>query len=118
MILFIFFIFVSAIFYVLNVFYKKTHPDASFFYVFMIGLLFALIQNVIRIPTLYYYGKNIDSITTFAVINLSSLLAFVLYSKYVLQEKTYIISYIIISIIVSLIIFNNYIVAKLKGKTK
>jgi hypothetical protein len=118
MLLFVFFIFISTIFHTLSVFYQKAHPNEGYFYVLIMGLLFAITQNMIRITSLYFYGKKIDNITIFTVINVCTLASYLLYSHFILHDTQYLISYVILLLSVGLIILNEYIVTKLKGKIK
>lgn len=88
-----------------KLFQKKNYP---FKYIFAGSLFLAIIGYCIKIPLFYYYGYE-DVITIYILY--ISIISFTvaLYSKFILNSKINTHTYVILSIIVLLIILNEYL---------
>jgi len=88
-------------------YYKKT--DKSFLFIFFISLFFGILSYFIKIPLLYYYGDEHDTITTYilSIVILTFLL--VLHSKFILNEKVKIHTYIIIVLMIFLVLLDKHL---------
>ena len=109
----VFGIIIYAILYVVASFGYKLSPSNgySFKYIFAGSLLAAIIGYSIKIPLFYYYGK--DDIISIYILYTAILSVMVsLYSKFILRSKVRTHTYVILSIIVLLVILNEYLTMK------
>lgn len=110
LIIFIFLIFFSTIPYCYANFYAKIKgADHNFFNILLVALGFALIEYLIRVPAIYYYGKKVNSILAYTIILISTFISLTLYSKYVLNETIPTSTYITIFLIILILIINSCI---------
>jgi hypothetical protein len=87
-------------------YYKK--KEKGFLFIFFISLFFGILSYCVKIPILYYFDEN-DSITTYilSIVILTFLL--LLHSKFILNEKVKIHTYIIIVFMVFLVLLDKYL---------
>ena len=110
---------IFSILYVIASFGYKLFPKNAypFKYIFAGSLLAAIIGYFIKIPLFYYYGK--DDVITLYILYISIISVTVsLYSKFILHNKIPTHTYVILSLIVLLIILNEYLTMKSNNITK
>lgn len=98
----------ASIFYTFASFYFRfaENNNIKFNYIFAISIILGIISYSIKIPTFYYFGKNIN-IKLINIIYLAVTFIFVtLYSNIILKEPTSMHTFIITFLIVSLLILN------------
>jgi len=112
-ILFIFLLSCSAIFYAYGNFYSKI-PGVSqnFWHIYLISILFVVIEYTFRIPAVVILGKNMNSILVYTIIQAITFVVIILFSKFVLKEEVKPITYGLLLIIMTLIIAHNIIIKK------
>jgi O-antigen/teichoic acid export membrane protein len=115
--IFVFLIFVSSIFYCFANFYSKIPGiKDNFLKILFISLFFVLVEYLFKIPAIYYYGKEINSILSYSIIMVSIFISLVFFSKYILKEEIPMITYISVLLIIIILIAHNYILEKNKIK--
>jgi uncharacterized protein (DUF486 family) len=114
-IIFIILISLSSIVYQVSNFYNK-RPDIgnNFPKILFISLCFAMIEYCLKIPAMYYYGKNINSIVTYSFILVTIFIFLVINSKFILKEKIHYVTYIAIFLIIIILIIHGIIINKIK----
>ena len=113
--IFIFLIFVSSIFYCFANFYSKIPGiKDNFLKLLFISLFFVLVEYLFKIPAIYFYGKEINSILSYSIIMVSIFISLVFFSKYILKEEIPMITYICVLLIIIILIAHNYILEKNK----
>ena len=112
-ILFVFLLFCSAIFYSYGNFYSKI-PGVShnFWKIYLISILFVVIEYTFRIPAIVILGKNMNSILVYTIVQAITFCVVILFSKFVLKEEVKPITYGLLLIIMTLIIAHNIIIKK------
>jgi hypothetical protein len=106
---------IVSIFYVIASFGYKYLEERhySFKYIFLISLLSGLMVYVIKVPLFYYYGLD-NALITYMLYMIVVSVAVTLYSTLVLREKIEIHTYIILSIIISLFLLDEYLTSLYK----
>ena len=109
--LFLIGIILSCTFYTLGTYYFKFGIDNNikFKYIYIISIIFGIMSYVIKIPLFYYFLKDINIILINTFFLLITFILITLYSKFILNEKIFLHTYIILFFIVLLIILNNYL---------
>ena len=87
-------------------YYEK--KERSFWFIFFISLFFGIISYFIKIPLLYYYGKE-DTLSTYILSIVILTFLVMLHSKYILSEKIQLHTDIITILIVFLVVLNAYL---------
>ncbi len=87
-------------------YYEK--KNKSFIFIFTICLSLAILSYIIKIPLFYYYAKK-NTLMTHILQTVIISFVLVIYSKYILDEKIYIHTYIILFLILFLVILNEYL---------
>ena len=99
-----------SIFYVLASFgytYSKNN-NYSFKHIYLISLIFGIMVYLIKIPLFYYYGlDNTLIMYTLYLIVVSTTV--ILYSHFVLKEKSHVHTRVILTIIIGLFALDNYL---------
>jgi len=86
----------------------STNNKYSFKYIFLVSLICGIMVYLIKIPLFYYYGLDNSLIMyTLYLIVVSTTVIF--YSHFILKEKTYMHTRIILTIIIGLFVLNNYL---------
>ena len=98
-----------------NFYSKMPGITGSFIKIFLISLGFAVIEYSIKIPAIYYFGKHISSIANTLIILTCIFVSIMIYSKYILKEKVYNITYFTLALIVAILFGHSYIVEKIKN---
>jgi hypothetical protein len=101
---------IVSIFYVLASFgykYLEEH-NVSFKYIYILSLLAGVMVYVIKIPLFYYYDLD-NALITYMLYMIVVSVTVTLFSTFVLKEKIHTHTYIIMSIIMCLFIFNDYL---------
>ena len=113
LILFVILLFFAGIFYSFGNFYSKI-PGVSnnFEKIFLMSLLFVIIEYSIRVPAIFYLVKNMSSILIYTIIQAVTFFVVILFSKYVLKEEVQPITYALVIVIMTLIIVHNIIIKK------
>jgi len=83
--------------------------------IMLISLLFAMIEYGLKVPAMFYYGKNINSIFTYTVILVTIFICLSVYSKFILKEDIHLITYLTLILIIIILIIHSYIVDKLNN---
>lgn len=111
-------IFIFSIFYVIASFGYKffSNKGYSFKYIFAGSLLAAIIAYCIKIPLFYYYGKD-DVITIYILYTAILSITVSLYAKFILHSKVYTHTYVILSLVVLLVILNEFLTMKINNLT-
>ena len=106
--LFIIGIILSSIFYTLASYYFRFADDNNikFKYIFIISIILGIISYSIKIPTFYYFAKNINIMFINIIYLVITFIFVTLYSKFILNEQIKLHTYIIIILVVLLIILN------------
>jgi len=86
----------------------STNNNYSFKYIYLISLIFGIIVYLIKIPLFYYYGLD-DTLLMYTLYLVIVSTTVILYSHFILKEKTHTHTIIIMSIIIGLFILNNYL---------
>ena len=104
-------IFFSALFYSIGSYYFRYGymNKIKFKYIFIISIICGIISYLIKIPVFYFLGKNMTIMYINILFLVISFLIITLYSKFILNETINIHTYIIFTIIVILIVLNNYL---------
>jgi uncharacterized protein (DUF486 family) len=115
-IIFIFLISISSIIYCFANFYNKlpSTKNETFLKILLMSLLFAFFEYLFKVPAMYYYGKNINSIMTYTFILVTIFIALTVFSKYILKEKVHNITYLTLLLVILILIGHNYIISKIK----
>jgi hypothetical protein len=102
-------IIISAIFYILASYYFRyaEQNNIKFIYIYLISIILGIISYSIKIPVFHFFGKDISIMILNIIFLVISFIIVIFYSKYVLNEKIPIYTYIISILIVLLIILNN-----------
>lgn len=99
-------------------FYSKIHGvKGSFYKIFAISLLFAILEYSIKIPTIFYFGKNLNSIANTLIILTCIFASLMIYSKFILREKVPLITYFTLALIIVILFAHSYLINKLKKET-
>jgi uncharacterized protein (DUF486 family) len=115
-IIFVSLIFASSIVYCFSNFYNKMPGvGTDFKKIMLISLLFAMIEYGLKVPAMFYYGKNINSIFTYTVILVTIFICLSVYSKFILKEDIHLITYLTLILIIIILIIHSYIVDKLNN---
>lgn len=111
----IFGIIIYSILYVIATFGYKFFPKQAypFKYIFAGSLLAAIIGYCIKIPLFYYYG-NEDGITIYILYTAILSVTVTVYTKFILHSKVNTHTYMILSLIILLVILNEYLNEKKK----
>jgi hypothetical protein len=100
-----------------NFYSKIPSIKGSFYNIFAISLLFAIIEYSIKIPTIFYFGKNLNSIANTLIILTCIFASLMIYSKFILQEKVPLITYFTLALIVTILFIHSYLINKLHKQT-
>lgn len=115
-IIFIVLIFISSIVFQFSNFYNKMPGVGNnFTKILLVSLFFALIEYGIKIPAMYYYGKNINSIMTYSLILVTIFICLIFNSKFILKEEVHSITYLTLIIIIVILIIHSVIINKIKN---
>jgi len=99
-----------------NFYSKLPGINDSFTKIFLISLFFAVMEYSIKIPAIYYFGKNINSIANTLIILTCIFVSLMIYSKYILKEKVYSVTYLTLALIIAILFGHSYIVEQIKNK--
>jgi len=114
-IIFICLIFISSIIYCFSNFYNKMPGIGNnFAKILLISLLFAIIEYCIKVPAMFYFGKNINSIFTYTIILVTIFICLSIYSKFILHEEIHLITYLTLVLIIIILIIHNVVIYKIK----
>lgn len=83
--------------------------NQSFPYIFFVSIIFGIISYSIKVPVLYFFGKNMSVMLLNIIILITIFITVTLYSYFILNEHISMHTYIIITIIILLIILNNWL---------
>ena len=89
----------------------------NFTKILLISLFFAVIEYSIKIPAMYYYGKNINSIMSYSIFLITIFICLILNSKFILKEDIHYVTYFTICLIIVILIFHSIILHKIKNGT-
>jgi hypothetical protein len=95
-----------------NFYSKIPGVSGSFYKIFAISLLFAVIEYSIKIPTIFYLGKNLNSIVNTLIILTCTFASLMIYSIFILKEKVPLITYFTFALIVFILFIHSYIINK------
>ena len=87
-------------------YFKKKEKD--FLFIFLVSLFFGILSYCVKIPLLYYYGQQ-DSVSTYILSIVILTFILILHSKFILNEKVKIHTYVIIFLIVFLVLLERYL---------
>jgi len=109
----IFFIglFLACIFYIFGSYYFRLAEigNDKFTKIFLISILCALISFSIKIPTFYFFAKDLNVMLINIIYITITFILVVLFSKFVLKETIKLYTYIIIFLVVLLILLNSFL---------
>ena len=115
-IIFVILIFISSIIYQVANFYNKMPGIGNNFpKILLISCLFALLEYGIKIPAMYYYGKNVNSIMTYSLILVTIFICLIFNSKFILKEEVHSITYFTLLLIIVILLIHTFIVDKIKN---
>lgn len=108
-------ILIGSFFNVLAIFYNKLpNKNSSFNSIFLISLFFGIMAFAIKIPTVFYFGKLMNSIENSMFILFCFSIAVFLYSKFILKEKIYFVTYLSFALIVLILLIHSYLIYQIK----
>ena len=87
-------------------YFKKIEKD--FLFIFLVSLFFGILSYCVKIPLLYYYGQQ-DSVSTYILSIVILTFILILHSKFILNEKVKIHTYVIIFLMVFLVLLEKYL---------
>jgi hypothetical protein len=87
-------------------YFKKKEKD--FLFIFLVSLFFGILSYCVKIPLLYYYGQQ-DSVSTYILSIVILTFILILHSKFILNEKVKIHTYVIIFLMVFLVLLEKYL---------
>jgi hypothetical protein len=87
-------------------YFKKKEKD--FLFIFLVSLFFGILSYCVKIPLLYYYGQQ-DSVSTYILSIVILTFILILHSKFILNEKVKIHTYVIIFLMVFLVLLERYL---------
>jgi uncharacterized protein (DUF486 family) len=117
-VLFIILILIASFFNCFANFYSKIPGiKGSFYKIFAISLLFAIIEYSIKIPTIFYFGKNLNSIANTLIILTCIFASLMIYSIFILKEKVPLITYFTFALIITILFIHSYLINKLHKQT-
>jgi hypothetical protein len=87
-------------------YFKKKEKD--FLFIFLVSLFFGILSYCVKIPLLYYYGEQ-DSVSTYILSIVILTFILILHSKFILNEKVKIHTYVIIFLMVFLVLLERYL---------
>lgn len=101
----------SCIFYILGTYYFKygIKNNIKFKYIYITSIIFGLMSYSIKVPLFYYFLKDISILLINAYFLIIVFILTTLYSKFILNEKVFIHTYIILFVIILLLILNSYL---------
>jgi hypothetical protein len=110
-IIFFFGIFLACIFYVLASYYFRLGEmtNDKFIKIFLISILCGLISFSIKIPTFYFFAKDLNVMLINIIYVTMIFIVVTIFSKFVLKETIKLYTYIIISLIILLILLNSFL---------
>lgn len=108
-ILFIIGVILSSIFYTLGSYYFRIGEarNIKFIYIYIISICLALISYLIKVPIFYYLAKDMSIMVINIIFIIAAFIAVTLYSKFILDEKIPVHTYLIIILVILLILLNN-----------
>lgn len=100
----------GCVFYISGSYYFRyaSENNIKFKYILIISILLGCISYLIKIPVFYYFGGNFSIMHLNLFFLVISFIMVCFYSKFILKEDIQIHTYIIMSIIVLLIIFDYF----------
>jgi uncharacterized protein (DUF486 family) len=108
---------ISSIIYQISNFYNKMPGIGNnFMKILLVSLLFAILEYSIKVPAMYYYGKNINSVMTYSFILVTIFIFLIFNSKYILKEEVHYITYFTLALIVFILLIHNFIIYRIKNK--
>jgi hypothetical protein len=87
-------------------YFKKNEKD--FLFIFLVSLFFGILSYCVKIPLLYYYGQQ-DSVSTYILSIVILTFILILHSKFILNEKVKIHTYVIIFLMVFLVLLERHL---------
>jgi hypothetical protein len=87
-------------------YFKKKEKD--FLFIFLVSLFFGILSYCVKIPLLYYYGQQ-DSVSTYILSIVILTFILILHSKFILNEKVKIHTYVIIFLMVFLVLLERHL---------
>lgn len=99
----------ASIFYTLASYYFRIGEQnkIKFIYIYIISIFLGLISYGIKIPIFYYLGKNMNIMIINGLYLIITFIFVTLFSKFILDEKIPIHTYLILILIVLLIVLND-----------
>ena len=101
-------ILLSSCFFVVANFYTKLFKKESIVPVVLISVFLAICEYSIKIPAIYYFGKERSSVYIYSLLLASTFIMTLLFSRFVLKEDVHQLTYIILSLIILLLFINEY----------
>ena len=103
-------IMLGCVFYISGSYYFRyaSENNIKFKYILIISILLGIMSYLIKIPVFYYFGNNFSIMHLNLFFLVISFIMVCFYSKFILKEDIQIHTYIIMSIIVLLIIFDYF----------
>ena len=101
----------SCTFYILGTYYFKygIKNNIEFKYIYITSIIFGIMSYMIKVPVFYYLIKDVNILLINAYFLVIVFILTTLYSKFILNEKIFIHTYIILFFIILLLILNNYL---------
>jgi hypothetical protein len=103
-------IIIASLFYVIANYYFRYGQtiNQTFLKIFLISLLFGILTITVKVPILYFFEKDISIMLIHVIFLITSFTIIILYSKFILNEKIKLHTYIILILIVLLILLNHF----------
>ena len=90
----------------------KFAQNLPFIKILLISLCFAILEYVIKIPAIYYFGKQLNVVVIYSYMLATIFICLIFFNKYILKEKIQRVTYISLLLIILILIFNNYMNSK------
>ena len=108
-----------TIFLLLGTFSYKIMMTKGYMFktIFIVSMIFGILSFVVKIPLFYYYAREYDSLYINTLTLIVAAVVTNLFSYFILGERLYAHTYVILLIIAILFIFNNYL-TEIKNNSK
>lgn len=108
-----------SIFLLLGTFSYKIMMSKGYLFnsIFIVSMIFGILSFVVKIPLFYYYAREYDSLYINTLTLIVAAVVTNLFSYFILGERLYAHTYLIMLAIAILFVFNNYL-TEIKNSSK
>ena len=102
---------IACVFHIIGTYFYKLYDNnvSNFPKIFILSIIFGAFASIIRVPTNIFLGKKLNVVFMEVLYLFLLFITTTLYSSWILNEKIKIHTYIIVAVIISLIVLNDYL---------